>query len=89
MTMISHHLLTPDQQSNLSNPLLTPAAKQRELCLIILNLNEENVEKFLKCLEETSNEYLPHEQLLQKLRSKRYAIMYVVYIVYVDFFPVR
>jgi len=75
MNMVSHRLLTPDQQSDLANPLQSSNTKRRKLCFIILNLSEENIEKFFKCLEDTGSDYLPHEQLLKKLRSGRYVVM--------------
>ena len=64
--LISHGLLSPDQQERLNHPLLTPTKKQQELCGILLRLNEDRVEKFLQCLSETSS-YDPHKQLLNKI----------------------
>ena len=67
--LISHGLLTPEQQECLNHPMLTPTKKQQELCGILLRLNEDRVKKFLQCLSETSS-YDPHKQLLNKICCK-------------------
>ena len=72
--LISHGLLTPEQQDDLIDPNLNSSKKRQKLCEILLRLNEECVKKFLQCLSETSS-YSPHEQLLNKIRCKYHQCM--------------
>ena len=67
MHMMNYGLLTREEQDYFSNSPDTPCAKGRRLCTIILSFNESCVDKFLRCLAETSD-YEPHRQLLQKIR---------------------
>jgi len=69
LKMISYSMLTPEQEDYFNNSMLTVAVRQRTFCCLIVRLNEECVETFLQCLEET-NHYQPHKVLLEKLRSR-------------------
>ena len=69
--LISHGLLTLEQQEYLNHPQRTSFEKRQRLCEVLLRLNEECVKKFLQCLSETSD-YAPHEQLLNKIQCKYY-----------------
>jgi len=71
--LISHGLLTPDQQDYLTHSAFTTSEKRQKLCVILLRLDESGIKKFLQCLSETSD-YDPHKQLLEMIQSKRLSV---------------
>ena len=66
--MVKNGLLTPSQHQYFLNPYHTFNDKQNKLTCIAVTANEECVEKFLLCLQETSY-YKPHETLLKRIRD--------------------
>ena len=71
--MVKNGLLSSSQHQDLLNPYHTSNAKKHQLTCIIVTLDEDCVEKFLQCLEETSH-YEPHETLLKKIRNSKKAL---------------
>ena len=65
--MVKNGLLSSSQHQYFLNPYHTTYDKQNKLTCIAVTLNEDCVERFLQCLQETS-EYEPHETLLKKIR---------------------
>ena len=66
--MVTNGLLSSSQHEYLLSPYHTSNDKKHKLTCIAVTLNEDSVEKFLHCLEETSH-YEPHETLLKKIRN--------------------
>lgn len=66
--MVKNGLLSSSQHQYFLNPYHTTNDKQNKLTCIAVTINEDCVERFLKCLEETSD-YEPHETLLKKIRD--------------------
>ena len=64
--MVQEGLVTPDQQQYLNNQYHTTCEKQQKLYSIVIELPEDCVDKFKKCLLETSS-YDPHKLLHDKL----------------------
>ena len=69
--MVKNGLLSSSQHQYLLNPYHTITEKQNKLTCIAVTLSEDCVEKFLQCLEETSD-YEPHETLLKKIRNGKH-----------------
>ena len=65
--LIAHGLVTRFDQEYFMNPSHIPSEKQLKLMCLVISLNEKCVEKFLRCLSNTADEYSPHGELLEKI----------------------
>ena len=68
--LLSRGLLTDTQMDTLSstNNLNFSEKKNYLLCNVLLKLSEDNVDKFLECLKDTSG-YGPHDELLKTINK--------------------
>ena len=65
-------LLTRSDSEYFISSAHTTVEKQQRLTCLAISLNEECVEKFLKCLSQTAVEYAPHSSLLEKIQKGNY-----------------
>ena len=64
--MLQKHLVASNDYECLNDYHQPLSERRQKLCNIILGLPEDCVEKFLLCLQETSD-YEPHKNLYDKL----------------------
>ena len=76
--MLKHALITRADQEYLICQYHTSSMRQQKFMCLVISLNENYVEKFLDCLSQTAVEYVPHDELLKKIRNGTYVHISIV-----------